>query len=52
MNLVADESVDRRIVRRLRQEGHDVVYFAELDPGISDDVVLSKANERRFAGDG
>jgi hypothetical protein len=31
MKLVADESVDRRIVWLLRQEGHDVVYIAELD---------------------
>ena len=45
MKLVADESVDRRIVWLLREEGHDVVYIAELDPGISDDIVLSIARE-------
>jgi hypothetical protein len=45
MKLVADESVDRNIVWLLRQEGHDVVYIAELDPGISDDIVLSIASE-------
>ena len=46
MNLLADESVDGRTVERLRQEGHDVAYIAELEPGISDDVVLDRANER------
>jgi hypothetical protein len=28
------------IVDRLRNEGHVVDYVAEMDPGISDDVVL------------
>jgi predicted nuclease of predicted toxin-antitoxin system len=46
MNLLADESVDRQTVERLRQVGHDVLYIAELEPGISDDVVLDRANER------
>lgn len=46
MNLLADESVDRQTVERLRQEGNDVLYIAEMEPGISDDVVLAKANER------
>lgn len=35
MNLLADEGVDRAIVDRLRQEGHDVVYVAELSPSLS-----------------
>lgn len=46
MNFVADEGVDRQIVEHLRQEGHDVVYIAELAPSISDDEVLRQANER------
>ncbi len=46
MNLLVDESVDKQIVELLRQEGHDVLYVAEIDPSISDDIVLSKANER------
>ena len=45
MNLLADESVDRQIVARLRQDGHDVVYIAEQEPGISDETVLQRANE-------
>jgi hypothetical protein len=40
MNIVADESIDRPIVLELRQDGHDVVYIAELSPSISDDQVL------------
>ena len=45
MNLLADESVDRPVVDRLRQEGHAVVYVAELSPSISDDQVLQEANK-------
>lgn len=41
MNLLADESVDR-----LRQQGHDVVYVAELSPSMADDHVFQYANER------
>ena len=40
MNVVADESVDRPIVERLRREGHAVIYVAELSPGTTDDEVL------------
>ncbi|HYT48843.1 MAG TPA: DUF5615 family PIN-like protein [Pyrinomonadaceae bacterium] len=32
MNLLADESVDRQIVKRLRQDGHGVTYVAEWSP--------------------
>ena len=46
MILLADESVDRPIVERLRQDGHDTTYVAELAPGISDDDVLREANNR------
>jgi predicted nuclease of predicted toxin-antitoxin system len=46
MNLVADESVDRPVVERLRAEGHDVAYFADLQPGATDDIVLEAANDR------
>jgi predicted nuclease of predicted toxin-antitoxin system len=46
MILVADESVDRPIVERLRQDGHDTTYVAELAPSISDDDVLKQANSR------
>jgi len=44
MNFVADESVDRQIVERLRDDGHFVWYVAEMAPSISDDEVLQIAN--------
>jgi len=46
VNFVADESVERQTVDRLRQEGHTVWYVAEMDPGISDSAVLDSANQR------
>jgi len=46
MNLLADEGVDRQVVLRLRQDGHDVVYVAEMEPGTDDARVLALANER------
>ena len=46
MNLLADESVDGPVVDRLRQQGHDVIYVAELSPSMADDQVLQYANER------
>ena len=45
MNLLADESVDKSIVDRLRQDGHTVLYIAELDPSIDDEAVLHRANQ-------
>lgn len=47
MNLLADESLDRHIVERLRQEGHEVSYVAEMEPGLTDTLVLDRANERK-----
>jgi predicted nuclease of predicted toxin-antitoxin system len=44
MNLLADESVDQQI-DRLRQDGHNVLYIAEAEPSISDDLVFDRANE-------
>jgi predicted nuclease of predicted toxin-antitoxin system len=41
LKIVADESVDRQIVERLRHDGHEVVFIAELDPGIDDETVLN-----------
>ncbi len=45
MNFLVDESVDQQVVQRLRQDGHDVLYVAEMKPGISDDDVLEAANQ-------
>ena len=49
MKLLADEGVDAPIIERLRSEGYDVDYVAELAPGITDDEVLARAkNDRRL----
>ncbi len=45
MKLVADENIAKLIVERLRQEGHEVVYIAELSPSIVDNEVLAVANQ-------
>jgi predicted nuclease of predicted toxin-antitoxin system len=45
MNLLADESVERQVVERLRRDGHTVLYVAEMEPGITDNQVLERANE-------
>ena len=47
MNLVADEGVDGPIVYRLREEGHSVIWIAEVARGSADDTVLDLANTRR-----
>ena len=44
MNLLADEGVDAQIVERLRADGHDVPYVAEMSPSITDDEILDRAN--------
>lgn len=46
MILVADEGVDRGIVARLRADGHEVLYIAEMEPGVSDEIVLERAREK------
>jgi len=40
---VADEGLNKAIVDRLRLEGHDVLYIAETDRGVSDDAILEMA---------
>jgi predicted nuclease of predicted toxin-antitoxin system len=44
VKLLGDEGVDAAIVARLRADGHDVVYVAELSPSITDEAVLELAN--------
>jgi len=44
VKLLVDEGVDAAIVARLRGDGHDVKYVAELTPGITDDAVLELAS--------
>jgi predicted nuclease of predicted toxin-antitoxin system len=40
VRFLADEGVDRQIVERLRLDGHQVAYVAEISPGIMDEAVL------------
>jgi predicted nuclease of predicted toxin-antitoxin system len=44
LKLLADEGVDAAIVARLRLDGHDVLYIAEVAPGTTDNAVLELAN--------
>jgi len=46
VNFVADESVDQQIVEKLREDGHSVIYVAEMDPGIPDEDVIRLANQQ------
>lgn len=46
MNFAADEGIDRQIVERLRRDGHEILYVAEMEPSISDEEVLNRANEK------
>ena len=41
MRFVADEGLDGPIVHRLRTDGHEVIYVAEMQPGIDDMDVLA-----------
>ena len=43
MTFLADENVDRQIVERLRLDNHEVVYIAEMSPGVMDETVLAES---------
>jgi predicted nuclease of predicted toxin-antitoxin system len=45
VKIVADENVDKQIVDRLRANGHEVLFVAELDPGIDDEAVLFRSRQ-------
>jgi predicted nuclease of predicted toxin-antitoxin system len=45
LKIIADESIDKQIVDRLRSDGHLVLFIAELEPGIVDDAVLQLSRE-------
>jgi len=42
---LVDECVDAGLVARLRRDGHDVLYMAEVAPAASDREVLARAHE-------
>jgi predicted nuclease of predicted toxin-antitoxin system len=45
MNLLADENVPRQFIDWLRNEGHDVVWAAEVYPRYPDALLLNLANQ-------
>ena len=45
MKFLADENIDKPIVDHLRKEGHVVLYVIEMEPSISDDEVIQRANQ-------
>jgi predicted nuclease of predicted toxin-antitoxin system len=45
LKFLADENLERQIVKSLRQDGHIIWYVPEMEPGISDDEVLDLANQ-------
>ena len=47
MRFLADESVDGPVVKKLREDGCDIKYIAEMTPGITDEKVLQIANDSR-----
>jgi predicted nuclease of predicted toxin-antitoxin system len=46
MKFVADENLDRSVIDKLREAGHEVISVAEMDPGIPDEFVLETANSQ------
>ncbi len=44
MNFLADENIERQLVERLREAGHNVLYSADFEQGANDSYVLSTAN--------
>ena len=41
MRFLADESCDFRVVRALREAGHDVMVVVDVAPGAEDDAVIA-----------
>ncbi len=43
MKLFADENLARLLITRLREQGHDVLYASEVQPGATDTNWLARA---------
>jgi len=41
MNLLADENIDRPVIRWLREQGHDVIEVVCEMPGANDEAVVA-----------
>jgi predicted nuclease of predicted toxin-antitoxin system len=42
---LADENLEIQVIERLRQDGHMVLAIVEMEPSISDEQVLERANQ-------
>lgn len=47
MRLLADENFPGPVVRRLRADGHDLIWIKELTPGVCDADVLARAQSEK-----
>ncbi|TFG34808.1 hypothetical protein EU527_01800, partial [Candidatus Thorarchaeota archaeon] len=47
MNFLADECIEKSIVRHLRENGFKIKSVADLIPGGSDDTVIELANKEK-----
>ena len=45
MKFIADECVGLQIIEHLRKKGYEVLYILEINPGVSDNELLSLANK-------
>jgi predicted nuclease of predicted toxin-antitoxin system len=45
VNFLADENLEMQVIERLRQDGYNVLAVIEMEPGISDELVLERANQ-------
>jgi len=45
VKFLTDENVDKPIVEHLRKDGHDVLYVIEMEPSISDEGLIHRANQ-------
>lgn len=45
MRFIADENVDKPIVDSLRKSGYAVLYILEMEPGITDEQIITRANK-------
>jgi len=47
MRFLADESVERKVVEKLREEGFEVISIADIVAGLPDEAVLALARQKQ-----
>jgi predicted nuclease of predicted toxin-antitoxin system len=47
LKILADANVEHGIVRWLRASEYDVVWASEMDPGLTDSVIMTQAYDQR-----